>query len=81
MVLFPEVQKLAQAEIDAVVGQGRFPTFGDRDKLPYIEALILELLRWAPVAPQGQSHEFHVLFPVHSQQHRDPAPCNEGRRL
>ncbi|KAG1771257.1 cytochrome P450, partial [Suillus occidentalis] len=56
MVLFPEVQMLAQAEIDAVVGQDRFPTFGDRDKLPYIEALILELLRWAPVAPQGVPH-------------------------
>ncbi|KAG1779636.1 cytochrome P450 [Suillus placidus] len=44
MVLYPEVQKLAQAEIDAVVGQDRFPTFEDRDKLPYIGALALELL-------------------------------------
>ncbi|KAG1868231.1 cytochrome P450 [Suillus subalutaceus] len=56
MVLYPEVQKLAQAEIDAVVSQDRFPTFEDRDKLPYIGALALELLRWAPVTPQGVPH-------------------------
>jgi hypothetical protein len=58
MVLYPEVQKLAQAEIDAVVGQDQFPTFGDRDKLPYIEALALELFRWGLVSPQGQQHDF-----------------------
>lgn len=58
MLLYPEVQKHAQAEIDAVVGQDRYPAFEDRDKLPYIGALIQELLRWAPVAPQGQSHVF-----------------------
>ncbi|KAG2358710.1 cytochrome P450 [Suillus spraguei] len=56
MVLYPEVQKLAQAEIDAVVGEDRFPVFNDRDKLPYIGALIQELIRWAPVAPQGLPH-------------------------
>lgn len=56
MVLYPEVQKLAQAEIDTLVGQDRFPTFKDRDNLPYIGALIQELLRWAPVAPQGLPH-------------------------
>ncbi|KAG1742796.1 cytochrome P450 [Suillus paluster] len=56
MMLYPEVQKHAQAEIDAVVGQDRFPTFEDREKLPYIAALIQEILRWAPVAPQGLRH-------------------------
>lgn len=67
MLLYPEVQKHAQAEIDAVVGQDRFPVFDDRSKLPYIGALIQELLRWAPVAPQGQSDDFFVLVPVYSQ--------------
>ncbi|KAG1742799.1 cytochrome P450 [Suillus paluster] len=56
MMLYPEVQKHAQAEIDVVVGQDRFPTFEDREKLPYIAALIQEILRWAPVAPQGLHH-------------------------
>jgi hypothetical protein len=66
MVIYPEIQKLAQAEIDAVVGQDRFPTFEDKDKLPYIGALTLELLRWAPVSPQGQPHDLCVLLPTHS---------------
>ncbi|KIK41645.1 hypothetical protein CY34DRAFT_805807 [Suillus luteus UH-Slu-Lm8-n1] len=56
MVLYPEVQKLAQAEIDAVVGQDQFPTFEDRDKLPYIEALALEIIRWGFVSTQGAPH-------------------------
>ncbi|KAG2341949.1 cytochrome P450 [Suillus weaverae] len=56
MLLYPEVQKHAQAEIDAVVGQDQFPAFEDREKLPYIGALMQELLRWAPVAPQGLPH-------------------------
>ncbi|KAG1788222.1 cytochrome P450 [Suillus plorans] len=56
ILLYPEVQKHAQAEIDAIVGQDRFPAFNDRDKLPYIGALVQELLRWAPVAPLGLFH-------------------------
>ncbi|KAG2147440.1 cytochrome P450 [Suillus bovinus] len=56
MVLYPDVQKRAQAEIDAIVGQDRFSAFEDREKLPYIGALMQELLRWAPVAPQGIPH-------------------------
>ncbi|KAG1805788.1 cytochrome P450 [Suillus subaureus] len=56
MMLYPEVQKHAQAEIDVIVGQDQFPAFKDREKLPYIGALIQELLRWAPVTPQGLPH-------------------------
>ncbi|TCD60834.1 hypothetical protein EIP91_009423 [Steccherinum ochraceum] len=51
MVLYPEVQKKAQAEIDKVVGLDRLPVFGDREDLPYIDALLRELLRWHPPIP------------------------------
>ncbi|KAG0699195.1 cytochrome P450 [Suillus ampliporus] len=51
MTLFPEVQKKAQAEIDAVVGPDRLPAFADRASLPYIEALTKEILRWNVVVP------------------------------
>lgn len=37
LILNPEVQRKAQAEIDTVVGHGRLPTFADRDSLPYIK--------------------------------------------
>ncbi|KAG1889792.1 cytochrome P450 [Suillus fuscotomentosus] len=51
MTLFPDVQKKAQAEIDAVVGPDRLPSFADRTSLPYIEALVKEVLRWNVVIP------------------------------
>ncbi|KAH7920036.1 cytochrome P450 [Leucogyrophana mollusca] len=51
MVLNPEVQELAQAEIDLVVGSDRLPDFGDRSSLPYVEAVLRETLRWHPVSP------------------------------
>ncbi|KAG1778301.1 cytochrome P450 [Suillus placidus] len=55
-MLDPEVQKHAQAEIDAVVGQDKFPAFKDKENLSYIGALIQELLRWALVGPEGLPH-------------------------
>ena len=55
MALYPEVQKKAQAEIDAVVGPSRLPDFDDRPSLPYINAIVKELMRWHPVTPLGGS--------------------------
>ncbi|KAK0209253.1 cytochrome P450 [Desarmillaria ectypa] len=47
--LYPEVQAKAQAEPDAVIGHGtRLPNFEDRPQLPYIDAFVLEALRWNP---------------------------------
>lgn len=59
MTLYPEVQQKAQAEIDAVVGGDRLPTFQDRDRHPYINALCSEILRWLPVAPLGRLPPSH----------------------
>ena len=56
MALFPRVQKKAQAELDQVVGPDRLPTFEDIRQIPYIEAVILETLRWVPVTPIGVPH-------------------------
>lgn len=53
MCNYPDVQEKAQAEVDAVVGTGRFPDFNDRASLPYLNAIVLEVLRWQPVAPVG----------------------------
>ena len=53
MTLYPDVMRRAQAEIDAVVGRERVPTFDDKDKLPYIRAIVRETLRWRPVGPLG----------------------------
>ena len=53
MVLYPEVQAKAKAELDAVVGSERLPCFNDRDSLSYINAVWKEVLRWHSVAPLG----------------------------
>ena len=53
MALYPGVQKKAQAEINAVVGLHRLPDFEDSDRpsLPYINAIVKELMRWHSVTP------------------------------
>ena len=53
MALYPDVQKKAHMEIDAVVGNNRFPDFSDRDALPYTNAIVMEAMRWQTVAPLG----------------------------
>ena len=73
MVLHPDIQKKAQAEIDAVVGHDRLPDFNDRPSLPYIDRIVQETLRyvpllarfvrqfdssrWGPVSPVGVPHK------------------------
>jgi hypothetical protein len=56
MTLYPEAQRKAQEEIDRVVGTTRLPTFNDRPNLPYVDALVKEVLRWNPIAPMGVPH-------------------------
>ncbi|KAH9924335.1 cytochrome P450 [Epithele typhae] len=53
MALHPEVQQKARAELDAVVGGARLPTFSDRENLPYVNAILREVGRWHVVAPMG----------------------------
>ncbi|KAJ7436791.1 cytochrome P450, partial [Mycena galericulata] len=53
MTLYPDVMRTAQVELDEVVGQGRMPSFSDRPNLPYVEAIVKEVLRWRPVGPLG----------------------------
>jgi len=56
LVLYPEVQKRAQAELDSVISRDRLPTYDDKSRLPYIEAMSKELLRWQMVTPMGVPH-------------------------
>jgi cytochrome P450 len=56
MLAYPETQARAHAELDAVVGRARLPTFADYPHLPYIRAMVKEVLRWRPVGPMGMTH-------------------------
>ncbi|KAJ5424189.1 Cytochrome P450 E-class group I [Penicillium cf. griseofulvum] len=55
MAKFPDVQRHAQAELDLMVGS-RLPIMNDRPNLPYVDALMKEVMRWHPVAPLGVPH-------------------------
>ncbi|TCD66360.1 hypothetical protein EIP91_001466 [Steccherinum ochraceum] len=56
MALHPDVQRKAQAELDAVVGPSRLPEFEDLEGMPYIQAVLMEVLRWMPVTPIAIPH-------------------------
>ncbi|KAJ7128674.1 cytochrome P450 [Mycena epipterygia] len=56
MLANPEAQKKAQAEIDAVTGGKHLPDFDDEVSMPYVSALVKEVLRWKNVAPFAFPH-------------------------
>ncbi|KZV94234.1 cytochrome P450 [Exidia glandulosa HHB12029] len=56
MILHPQVQASAQDELERVVGSTRLPSYDDMEKLPYIRAIIREVLRWRPPLPLGLPH-------------------------
>ncbi|ETR99696.1 putative cytochrome P450 [Trichoderma reesei RUT C-30] len=55
MLVFPEVAKEAQAEIDRVCGD-RMPDLNDFPDLPYVRACMKESLRWMPATALGVPH-------------------------
>lgn len=63
MLLWPDVQKEAQRQVDAVTGGSRIPDFSDWESIPVIERLVYESLRFHPPAPNGR--DFCSLFMVY----------------
>ena len=53
VLLRPDVQAMVQKELDVVTGRERLPTFEDRPRLPMVDAVCREVLRWRPVTPLG----------------------------
>lgn len=54
MLLYPEVQKKVQQELDAAIGVNQIPTMDALRKLPYFIAVWKESMRWNPPVPLGQ---------------------------
>ncbi|KAL0822559.1 hypothetical protein ABMA28_004601 [Loxostege sticticalis] len=50
------IQRRLQDEIDEVVGENRAPVLSDRKRMLYTEAVIMETLRLASIAPVGIPH-------------------------
>ncbi|KAH8383766.1 hypothetical protein KR009_010405 [Drosophila setifemur] len=57
LMLYPEVTKRMQREVDEVVGCGRLPTLEDRKNMPFIEATIREGLRIETLVPSDVPHK------------------------
>ncbi|KAF2653084.1 cytochrome P450 [Lophiostoma macrostomum CBS 122681] len=55
MVLYPDVARAAQAEIDKVCGD-HLPGLADESNMPYIHACVKETLRWMPTVTMGVPH-------------------------
>jgi len=56
MITHPDVQRKAQEELDEVVGRNRLPDPDDKESLPYMRALIKEVLRIYPILPFAIPH-------------------------
>ncbi|KYO44817.1 cytochrome P450 2G1-like [Alligator mississippiensis] len=56
LVKYPEVQGKVQEEIDRVVGQNRSPAMHHRGQMPYTNAVINEVTRFANILPVGIPH-------------------------
>ncbi|KIX94575.1 uncharacterized protein Z520_09621 [Fonsecaea multimorphosa CBS 102226] len=55
LVAFPETVEKAHRELDNVVGH-RMPTFEDFNQLPYIRAMVKEVLRWRTASNDHFQH-------------------------
>jgi cytochrome P450 len=60
MALFPDVLKRAQAEVDSVLGDQRLPRCTDKVNLPYVSALVKEVLRWHAVFSTSEPYRTMV---------------------
>ncbi|XP_028999536.1 vitamin D 25-hydroxylase [Betta splendens] len=53
MALYPNVQERVHREIDGVLTNGRPPTLEDKHRMPYVEAVLYEVLRFCNIVPLG----------------------------
>ncbi|XP_051016037.1 cytochrome P450 2D26 [Acomys russatus] len=56
MILHPDVQRRVQQEIDEVIGQTRHPEMADQTRMPYTNAVIHEVQRFADIIPTNVPH-------------------------
>ncbi|XP_061924071.1 vitamin D 25-hydroxylase isoform X1 [Entelurus aequoreus] len=53
MALYPNIQERVHREIDSVLANGRAPSLEDKHKMPFVEAVLHEILRFCNIVPLG----------------------------
>ncbi|CAB1339270.1 unnamed protein product [Coregonus sp. 'balchen'] len=53
MALYPNIQEKVHKEINSVMGSGKSPTLEDKQRMPYVEAVLHEVLRFCNIVPLG----------------------------
>eukprot|EP00253_Pinus_taeda_P036684 PITA_36684 len=90
LVRNPEIMERAQAELDGVVGRKRMVEESDMDRLPYLHAVMKEVLRLHPPVPLLLPHRADsrceiggFVTPKYTAkgQHFDLIPFGAGRRI
>ena len=79
MALHPDIMRQTQEELDDVTGRDRLPTFEDRARLPFVEAVCREVSRWRPVIPLGALAS-EYLSEISGHFHHSCPACSHKRR-
>jgi len=59
MINYPDIQVKVQEEIDSVVGKYRLADLDDISRLPYLDSVLKESMRFKSVAPVALPHRTH----------------------